>query len=64
MTYEQLRKRCLKMWGFHPDTKDSIYEMWAEINAHSGWRRNVAEPSAAMLLGELAEFADEHKDKK
>jgi len=63
MKYEELRQHCIKMWNFYPETKQSISEMWGEINSHPGWRKSVAKPSAVMLLGILAEFADNHKEK-
>lgn len=58
MTYEELRHWCIRYWGFHPETKGTIRELWAEINKRPGVRRTIAEPSAYLLFDRMAEFAD------
>lgn len=60
MEYKELRQLCIRYWNFHPETKGSIDELWAEINKHSCWKRTIAEPSAILLFGELARFCDKH----
>lgn len=46
MTYDQLRMKCIRFWGMHPETKGTLGELWADLNSHGPtMRRNVAEPS-------------------
>ncbi len=54
--YEKLRQRCLRIGGYHPETKslNTIGAIWADIYK----RPHIKQPAAEMIVGYLSEFID------
>lgn len=55
--YADLRKTCVRYWGFHPDCSGSVADLWSQLGKEPCFR-TVGETSAPMLIADMAALID------